>query len=198
MTTTSLTNVTLLGILIALAALAILISAAIATRRRSRDRSTQLQQRFGPEYEHALEEYGSLSRAEHELAARERRVRRLKLSELNEVQRARLASRWTQIQGQFVDDPVRAVGTANTLVTDVMTARGYPTEDFDQRVADLSVDHAAVIQHYRAARALSAMVAANRDNTEDLRQAMVHYRVLFADLLEEKVKPSHRSRLAHA
>jgi hypothetical protein len=198
MDTTSITNATSLGILIALAAVAILVGATLTARRRARERRAELLQRFGPEYEHAVEEFGSPSRAERELAARERRVGHLELAELNTAERARFASRWTRIQAQFVDDPLAAVAAANSLITDVMRARGYPTEDFDQRVADLSVDHAAVIQHYRAARALSASVASDRGNTEDLRQAVVHFRALFADLLEEKITPSRRQRMAHA
>jgi len=192
------TDATLVGILVALAAAAVLIGAAIATRRRTRLRHAELRQRFGPEYDQAVAQYGSAARADRALAARERRVGHLKLSELSDAERARFASHWTTIQGRFVDDPLGAVAAANSLINEVMRARGYPTEDFDQRLADLSVDHAGVVQHYRAARALSTSVANDPANTEELRQAVVHYRALFADLLEEPVTPSHRHREAHA
>jgi len=125
-------------------------------------------------------------------------VGQLKLSELSDAERERFALRWTHIQGQFVDDPIAAVAAANSLINDVMQARGYPVEAFEQRLADLSVDHASVTQHYRAARSLSASVASDKANTEDLRQAVVHYRKLFADLLEEAPPPSRRPRVAHA
>ena len=190
-------NATLLGILIALAAVAIVIGAVITTRRHARARTLDLQRRFGPEYDRAVGEYGSRARGERALVARARRVGHLELSELSDAERDRFATRWTRIQGQFVDDPLAAVASANTLIDDVMHARGYPVEDFDQRVADLSVDHASVTQHYRAARALAASVAGDRANTEDLRQAVVHYRKLFADLLDEPLPPS-RGRVAHA
>jgi hypothetical protein len=197
MTSPSMTNGTLLAILIALAAAAIVISAVVAARRRARQRSLELQRRFGPEYAQAVEDYGSPARAERELSKRARRVGSLKLAELSEGERERYTARWTRIQQQFVDDPIAAVAAANALINDVMRVRGYPVEDFDQRVADLSVDHASVTQHYRAARRLSASVASDRANTEDLRQAVVHYRALFADLLVEPAPPTSR-RVAHA
>jgi hypothetical protein len=199
MTNSSITQPTLLGILIVLAAVAIATGLAIATRHRSRRRSLELKRQFGPEYDQAVADYGSPARAERELAARARRVGHLKLAELNDAERERYAARWTRIQQQFVDDPIAAVAAANALINDVMRARGYPVEDFDQRLADLSVDHATVTQHYRAARALSASVASDRGNTEDLRQAVVHYRALFSDLLVEPSPPlSGRHGEAHA
>jgi hypothetical protein len=199
MTSTTMTNGTLLGILIGLAAVAIVIGAAIATRRRARERSIELRRQFGPEYDQAVEDYGSQTRAERELAARARRVGHLKLAELTVAARERYSVRWSRIQEQFVDDPLAAVAAASSLIDDVMRARGYPLEDFDQRLADLSVDHSSVTQHYRAARALSAALASDRGNTEDLRQAFVHYRALFSDLVIEAAPPASRShREAHA
>jgi hypothetical protein len=198
MTGSTMTNGTLLGMLIGLAAVAIVIGAAITMRRRARGRSVALRRRFGPEYDQAVEDYGSPARAERELAARARRVGHLKLAELSEAERERYAVRWSHIQEQFVDDPLAAVAAASALIDDVMRARGYPTEDFDQRLADLSVDHSAVTQHYRAARALSASLASDRANTEDLRQAFVHYRALFSDLVIESPPVSRRPREAHA
>jgi hypothetical protein len=194
------TNTVLLWTIIALIAAAIAIVVVIAaSRRRVRMRSAELKERFGPEYDRAVEDFGSPARAERELAARARRVEHLQFRELNDGDRARFASSWSRVQAQFVDDPTSSVIAANELIKEVMVARGYPADDFEQRVADLSVDHAAVLQHYRAARALSESSRQGQVNTEELRQAVVHFRALFADLLqEERGSPSQRLREAHA
>jgi hypothetical protein len=110
----------------------------------------------------------------------------LQLRDLSEADRARFTESWTAVQARFVDEPRVAVQEANELIKQLMAARGYPAEDFERRVADLSVDYASVIQHYRAARML--VVDADRDGqngTEDLRQAVVHYHVLVVELLGE-------------
>jgi len=175
----------MLWTIIGLVAAVAVILAAVGTRRRFRVRSAELRRRFGPEYDRTVDVYGSSARAERELAARARRVKRLRFNELSDADRVRFAATWDRIQAQFVDTPATAVAAANELIKEVMLARGYPAEGFEQRVEDLSVEHPAVIQHYRAARAL---FDANRDeqmNTEELRQAVVHYRFLFADLLQE-------------
>jgi hypothetical protein len=192
------TNTNILWIVLALLAVAAVIVGAVASRRRARERSVELQQRFGPEYDRAVQELGSPARAERELAARARRVEHIKFRELSGVDRARFASAWSLLQAQFVDDPAAAVAGANELIKEVMLARGYPSDDFEHRVADLSVDHAGVIQHYRAARALSESSRKGQVNTEELRQAVVHYRALFADLLQESGSSSRALREAHA
>jgi hypothetical protein len=196
------TNTAMLWTIIALGAVAVLLVATIAARRQARFRSAQLRQRFGPEYDRAVEEFGSPGRADRALAARERRVERIRIRDLSEADRARFSASWNAIQGQFVDDPAGAVVGANELIKEVMRVRGYPADDFDQRVADLSVDHATVVQHYRAARALTrdATVDAQQGtvDTEALRQAVVHYRALFSDLLQESATPSQRLREVHA
>jgi hypothetical protein len=191
-------NTALQWTIVALAAVAILIVAAIAARRRTLARSAALHQRFGPEYDRAVEEYGSSGRAERELAARARRVEHLHFRALTDAERARFGSSWERTQAQFVDDPTGAVINANELIKEVMRARGYPVDDFDQRVADLSVDHATVVQHYRAARALSEASRNGQPQTEDLRQAFVHYRALFADLLRETDTVPASMREVHA
>ena len=174
---------------------AVVIIAAVAfSRRRARERRAELQQRFGPEYERAAHELGSTRRAEQVLAERARRVDKLSLRELSAGERNRFSSAWTAVQAKFVDDPAMAVAEGSELINQVMHARGYPVEDFEQRVADLSVDHAAVIQHYRAARKISDANRSGRASTEDLRQALVHYRVLFGDLLRDAVPPQRELR----
>jgi hypothetical protein len=192
------TNTNILWIVLALLAVAAVILAAVASRRRARERSVELRQRFGPEYDRAVQEFGSPARAERELAARTRRVEHIRFREMSGADRARFASAWSLIQAQFVDDPAAAVAGANELIKEVMLARGYPSDDFEHRVADLSVDHADVIQHYRAARALSESSRKGQVNTEELRQAVVHYRALFADLLQETGSPARALREAHA
>jgi hypothetical protein len=112
-------------------------------------------------------------------------MRNFRVRELPEADRIRYVSDWRRVQAQFVDDPSGAVRLADQLIKTVMLARGYAIDDFEQRVADLSVDHANVVQHYRAARVLADANREGRANTEELRQAFVHYRALFAELLQE-------------
>jgi hypothetical protein len=188
------TNHPMLWAILALIAVAMVIVVAKVSRRRARLRSAELQQKFGPEYEHAVEEFGSTARAEQELVARARRVRHFRFHELTDADRTRFATSWNRIQGQFVDDPVTAVAGADQLINEVMRARGYPSEDVEQRVADLSVGHPVVVQHYRAATQLIGSRREGYVNTEDLRQAVVHYRHLFAELLEE---PETHARPLH-
>lgn len=192
------TNVTLQWTIVVLAAIAIFIVAAIASRRRTLTRSVELRQRFGPEYDRAVEQFGTSTRAERELAARARRVDRFQFHPLTAADRTRFESSWSRVQAQFVDDPGAAATNANELIEELMRARGYPVEDFDQRVADLSVDHATVVQHYRAARALAESHRRGQSQTEDLRQAVVHYRALFADLLRDTEGRSGSLREVHA
>jgi hypothetical protein len=170
----------IVGIVLAAAGIA-----AVLIVRRTRKRHVELRQRFGVEYDREVEERGSVAKAERELLSREKRVFGQDLRELPEAERIRFDVDWRNVQTQFVDDPARAVQAADQLIKTVMLARGYEVERFDQRVADLSVEHAAVVQHYRAAHELAAANREGRANTEELRQALVHYRSLFADLLEQ-------------
>jgi hypothetical protein len=155
-----------------------------------RQRSSRLRGRFGDEYHREIERQGSPSKAEAALAAREKRVARLHIKPLMADEAARFSNAWRQIQTQFVDDPKGAVTQADKVVGEVMLARGYPIGDFEQQVADISVDHPDVVMNYRAAREIAEQHARGRASTEDLRQAMVHYRALFRDLLESPAAPS--------
>jgi hypothetical protein len=174
-----------------LLAIAGIAAFALLNARSARRRHAQLQQRFGPEYERAVEEQGSVARAERELRAREKRVGDFNLRTLPPAELARFSAEWRRVQARFVDDPGGAVQAADDLIKAVMLARGYSVDRFDQRVADLSVEHAGVVQHYRAAGVLAAANREGRANTEELRQAVVHYRALFADLLEQPEPSSH-------
>lgn len=162
---------------------------AMAARKRARERSVALREHFGPEYDRAIASHGDRSRAERELVARQKRLDQLDIRPLSAEQRERFGASWASVQQRFVDDPRGAVSEADSLVKEVMRARGYPMGDFEQRVADLSVEHASTVDHYRAARTIARSNADGQAATEDLRQAMVHYRALFTDLLQQ---PPHQ------
>src|ERR1700733_6381550 len=146
-------------------------------------RRRRLRERFGPEYDRLVEEKGSRTKAEAELVGREKRVKDLDIRPLSPDAQARYTQDWAAVQERFVDAPQEAVANAQRLVMTVMNERGSPTEGSDQVLADLSVEHASVLDHYRAAYDISQTAADGRASTEDLRQAMIHYRSLFRDLL---------------
>jgi hypothetical protein len=150
-------------------------------------RRRQLRERFGPEYDRTVDEQGNRRDAERELALREERHAQLDIKPLSNTDRDRYAKQWTLIQQQFVDRPEHAVVEADRLVTVVMGERGYPTEGYHQQVSDLSVRHANTLDHYRSAHAIKARNDDSRVATEELREAMVHYRSLFEDLLDSDV-----------
>lgn len=153
-----------------------------------RERSKQLRSRFGPEYDHLVQEKGSATRAEKELEYRAKRVEKFNIRPLSPEECDRFANQWRVAQEHFVDDPRRAVAEADDLVHGAMKARGYPIGgDFEDRAADISVDHANVVEHYRAAHDIAVRDSHNPVSTEDLRTAMKHYRVLFEDLLDRRV-----------
>lgn len=147
--------------------------------------SRRLRSRFGPEYERAVGESGDRGAAEQRLRRREARVRSYNIHPLTAEQRARYAAAWRAVQADFVDDPRGAVGAADRLLGEVMTTRGYPVREFEQQAADLSVDHPLVVQNYRAAHEIALRHEQGRAGTEELRQAMVHYRALFDELTNE-------------
>jgi hypothetical protein len=173
------------------------VAAAALVWYLQRQRSLRLRDRFGPEYERARAEMGDVRRAEATLAAREKRVNKLQIRALTADEAARFSEVWRHVQTLFVDDPKGAIGEADHLVNEVMTAKGYPVADFPQRAADISVDHPVVVEHYRAARAIAERHRSGTGSTEDLRQAVIHYRALFEDLLEQKpseMKPVYARR----
>lgn len=193
----------MLWVVIAAGVVAAVCIAVVALWRKSRgNRGRELRARFGPEYERLVAEYGDPRRAERELEDRARRVGKLPIKELSPAERGSFAETWRHTQERFVDTPSVAVRSAHDLVQQVMRARGYPVDDFAQRIADLSVDHAGVVQHYRAAHALHENNRRGQANTEELRQAMVHYRALFSELLgappEQPSPSSRRFTTAHA
>jgi len=170
-----------------LAMLAVLVLLLIAIGvwvYRERRQSRRLLQRFGPEYERTVDRTGSRAKAESELRRREERVEKLHIVPLAPAEAARFSQAWRGLQGGFVDNPKAAVAEADQLVRELMGKRGYPMGDFERRAADISVDHPAVVDHYRAAQAIAQRDRRGEADTEELRRAVVHYRALFDELLE--------------
>ncbi|MGC2109708.1 MAG: hypothetical protein WA655_09335 [Candidatus Korobacteraceae bacterium] len=180
--------------LIALAvAVVLLIVIAIALYVRKRKKTTaELRGRFGPEYDRAVQQHGSERKAEAKLADREARVERLKIRDLDLIERERYSGEWQAVQSRFVDYPKGAVTEADELVSSLMRTRGYPVADFDQRAADISVDHPQVVENYRSAHKIALRLGRGEASTEDLRTAMIHYRSLFDELVQAQTVGDQR------
>lgn len=154
-----------------------------------RNRTTKLRAQFGPEYDRAVAKTGNRLKAEAELERVEKRVKRYPLRPLTAVDRKQFQQSWRAIQGMFVDDPAGAFMEADKLLGTVMLTRGYPPTDFEHRAAEISVEHAEVVEHYRAGHEIALRQAQRLASTEDLRKGMVHYRALFDELMEEEPVP---------
>jgi hypothetical protein len=170
-------TITIVLIIVILVVIAAIVYGVQAGRRK------KLQSTFGPEYDRVVADTGNRNEAEKELREREKRHAELELKDLTPESRERYRTAWEEVQIQFVDSPTEALGTADELTTSLIAERGYPTGEYDDRLADLSVEHASTLQHYRDAHEISERNKGGEVSTEDLRQALVHYRALFADLL---------------
>jgi hypothetical protein len=170
----------------------VVLLAAAAVLALPRMRRRRLQQQFGPEYERTVQSTGDPRAAEEDLRQREQRRKELEIHPLDPGARNAYAQRWRSTQERFVDAPGQAVGDADTLVQLVMRDRGYPVGDFEQQARDVSVDHADVVSEYHAAHEISQLSDRGNASTEQLREAMVHYRALFAVLLDEGDSSSGR------
>ncbi|MEU7610353.1 hypothetical protein [Micromonospora sp. NPDC049204] len=164
----------------------LVVVAVLAVAVRSLGRRRALRDRFGPEYDRVVEEQDSRSAAERELRDRERRHAELTLTPLSPESRARYSAAWEELQVRFIDSPGDTVDDADELVTRLIEERGYPTGDFSDQIAHLSVDHARTLTNYRDAHNINLRNSEGEASTEELRQAIVHYRALFADLLGEE------------
>lgn len=164
---------------------AIIVLAIVVWAIGRRQRTAALRRRFGPEYERVVREQGP-SHAESVLLQREKRIEKLRLRELAPDERERFITDWRTTQSRFVDDPSGAVNDADALVTRLMQARGYPMSDFEQRAADISVDHPRVVDNYRAAHEIALRHRKAEATTEDLRSALIYYRSLFDELLQTR------------
>jgi len=168
-------------------AIAAAIVVGVVARTAFRNRRTKtLQEGFGPEYDRTVADAPSKREAEADLQERRKRREELDIKPLSPNVREHYVVAWRETQARFVDDPAEAIGEADVLIQRVMRDRGYPTEDFDQRAADVSVDHPDVVNNFRAAHGISVAHTRGNASTEDLRQALVHYRALFDELLESR------------
>ncbi len=172
-------------------AAAVVLIAGIAVFFLVRKRRTErLRTQFGgAEYARAVEKGGSRRNAEAGLEERTQRVEKFHVRPLTAGDRARFVESWRGVQARFVDGPAGAVTAADQLLGDVMSTRGYPVSDFEQQAADISVDHPLVLENYRTAHEIALRQTLGQANTEDLRQAMVHYRTLFEELISEPEMP---------
>lgn len=170
-------------IVIAVVILVLVIGGLVLMQRR---RTEKLQSSFGPEYDRAVRETGDKRKAEAELQERQRRVEKLQIRPLDANQRERFTNEWQRVQAEFVDAPENSIRDADILLQDVMCARGYPVKNFDQVAADISVDHPAVVEHFRTAHDIALRHTHGEGDTEDLRNAMINYRKLFDELVENR------------
>jgi hypothetical protein len=169
-------------IVIAVAVVIVLLAIVVSAMRAKRTRA--LQDSFGREYDRTVDQAGGRRSAERELRARQKQHDKLDIRPLSPESRDRYARRWQSTQTRFVDDPTGAVAEADMLVQEVMRERGYPTKDFERRVADISVDHPDLVEKYRTADGIARASERGEASTEDLRHSVRHYRALFAELLE--------------
>jgi FtsZ-interacting cell division protein ZipA len=169
---------------IVIAAVAVIVVLAVMWSAARSKRSRALKDTFGREYDRTVDNTGDRRAAEKELLERQKQHDELELKPLSPESRDRYARRWQSTQTRFVDDPKGAVAEADTLVQDVMQERGYPTKDFDRRVADISVDHPDLVEKYRTAHGIALASERGEASTEDMRHSVRHYRALFAELLE--------------
>jgi hypothetical protein len=174
---------TMIGIIVAVVAIAIILW--IFMRKQ---KTQKLRTKFGPEYDHLVEqEQGNTRRAETILDERQKRVSKFQIRPLSTEERDRFAADWRRTQEHFVDDPRGAVSDADTLVNEALRTRGYPMGDFEQRAADISVEHPQVVENYRVAHDIAVRDKTGKATTEELRRAMQHYRNLFENVLDTRV-----------
>jgi hypothetical protein len=173
-------------VLMTVATVVIVAAAVIAVLYMGKHRNSTavLRKKFGPEYDRAVREQGSERKAEAKLADREKRVEKLNIRDLDAMEFERFSKQWESVQSRFIDSPKGAVAEADDLVSSLMKVRGYPVSDFDQRAADISVDHPRVVENYRSAHEIALRVGKTETTTEELRTAMIHYRWLIEELMQ--------------
>jgi len=181
-------------IILIVAVVAVLAIVAAIWMYMQKRRTEQLRSRFGPEYVRVVETGEDRRQAESVLEERQKRIESLDIQPLSNEDRQRFSNAWTQQQARFVDDPKGAVAEADRLISEVMKTRGYPVGDFDQRAADISVDHPIVVENYRFAHEMAIKDRRGEAGTEDLRKAMVHYKALFEELLQNRAVAAKEGR----
>lgn len=187
-----LSNPTVVGIICLVALLIVVAVVWVVTRQRQRSRTEELRARFGSEYDLALREYGARSKAEAALTDRMNRVHRMTIRPLSEAERERYLAEWEAVQARFIDHPRGAVTEADELINSILVARGYEGGPFDRRIADLSVNHASLVEPYRRANTVTVGAGKNEITTEELRSAMILYRAIIEELLQSNEAVTHR------
>jgi len=182
MDTTNITTIVLAVII------AFIIGGLIGMAFNRQQRTKRLQEKFGPEYERTLKEIGDKRQAEHELEARLDHVKALDIRPLSAADTQRYLNEWRATQAEFVDEPLAALQKADRIIREVMKARGYPVEDFEQRVADISVDYPELVSDYRGLHLIAVKEEDDEVSTEEMRQAMVHGRALFENLVSKDTR----------
>jgi hypothetical protein len=173
-------------IIIAVVVIVVIMGAIMAPRFARRRKSQKFQNKYGPEYDRTVESAGNEKKAQAELNGRQKHVDTLNIRPLSVSERERYQSEWTIIQAKFVDQPGQATVEADHLIMEVMKVRAYPVSDFDQRAADISVNYPNLVSNYRAAREIAIKNEKHTATTEELRQAVIHYRSLFDELLKDE------------
>jgi hypothetical protein len=177
-------------LIIAVVVIVVIMGAIMAPMFARRRKSQKFQNKYGPEYDHTVQTAGNEKKAQAELNGRQKHVDTLNIRPLSVSERERYQSEWTAIQAKFVDQPGQATVEADHLIMEVMKVRAYPVSDFDQRAADISINYPNLVSNYRAAREIAIKNEQHTATTEELRQALIHYRSLFDELLkEEEVVP---------
>ena len=165
---------------------AFIIGGMLGMLMNRRQRTKRLQDKFGPEYERTVSEIGDARQAEHDLEARLDHVRTLDIRPLSADEIHHFTNDWQMTQAEFVDEPLAAMQKSDRLIREVMKAKGYPVEDFEQRVADISVDYPELVEDYRGLHLIALKGANEEVNTEEMRQAMIHGRALFENLVNKE------------
>ncbi len=185
-------NPAVVGIVCVVALVIVLAVVWVVTRQRNRNKTAELRARFGPEYDLALREYGSRPKAEAALLDRVNRVSRMTVRPLSDAERERYLTEWEAVQARFIDHPRGAVTEADEMINSLLKARGYEGGPFDRRVADLSVNHAGLVEPYRRANAIVVRAGRNEATTEELRSAMILFRAIIEDLLQTAAPVTRR------
>jgi len=185
-------NPTVVGVLCLVALVTVLAVVWVVTRQRHRRRTEELRARFGSEYDLALREHGARAKAEAALMDRMNRVHRMTIRPLSEAERDRYLAEWETVQARFIDHPRGAVTEADELINSILVARGYEGGPFERRIADLSVNHASLVEPYRRANTVTVGAGKNETTTEELRSAMILYRAIIEELLQSDVAVTHR------
>lgn len=192
MNTIDFSNPTVVGVACLVALVIVLAVVWVVARQRHRRRTEELRARFGSEYDLALREHGARAKAEAALMDRMNRVHRMTIRPLTETERERYLAEWEAVQARFIDHPRGAVTEADELINSILVARGYEGGPFDRRIADLSVNHASLVEPYRRANMVTVGAGKNETTTEELRSAMILYRAIIEELLQSDVAVIHR------